>query len=305
MSALSARLEYVEVYIEKIGEDSLRNALTIDVEDWYQTQDFNIPVADWPLYEDRIIKSMDKILELLTKYQVQATFFVLGCVAARHPELVKQIKNRGHEIGSHGYWHKMVNEQTKEEFRRNVVQSKEILVKITGESVKLYRAPSWSISLDSLWALEILEEEGFVCDSSIQPYKTPLSGIRGAPIVPFHPAAGGSSLKLIEFPPTVLSLAGFKMPFAGGLYLRTLPYRILSEAMRRVNKTRAAMIYLHPWETDIEQPRICRPKHIEFIHYYNLETTLRKLERLLNDYKFVPLGELIRDEEYPVLSIKT
>jgi polysaccharide deacetylase family protein (PEP-CTERM system associated) len=279
------------------------NVLTVDVEDWYQTNDFDFDIKYYNHYEDRIKNSNGKILELLAKYDVKATFFVLGCVAQKHPGIVKSILNGGHEIGSHGQWHQMVCRQTREEFRYSIVTSKQILEDITGREIRYYRAPSWSISLDSLWALEILEEEGFTCDSSIQPFRTPLSGIRGAPVTPYYPVIKGRELKILEVPPTVLKLGKIFFPFAGGFYLRVLPFSLVSGALKQVNRERPGIIYIHPWETDFEQPRLKVPFHIKIIHYYNLKNYLCKVEKLLLRFKFIPLSNLIYNQCHPALPV--
>jgi polysaccharide deacetylase family protein (PEP-CTERM system associated) len=234
---------------------------------------------------------------------VKATFFVLGYIAEKHPELIKKLADKGHEIGSHGSFHKLVYKQTKEEFREDVKNSKKLLEDITGQQVTLFRASSWSISEDTLWALGILEEEGYKCDSSIQPFKTPLSGINGAPKMPYHPIIDGNGLGILEFPPTVMPLGKKAVPFCGGLYLRTLPIAFIKYALRKVNKTGPGLIYVHPWEVDMQQPRLEVPVHIKFTHYYNLKNTLNKLENLLNTFEFVPLGDIIKAWEYKALPV--
>lgn len=281
----------------------MKNALTIDVEDWYQTQDFNFPLKSWSGIEDRVVGSTETILEILSCYDVKATFFVLGCVAQKYPGLVRKIDALGHEIGSHGAWHQMVSKQSREEFRKDLRTSKDILENITGKAVRLFRAPSWSITRDTLWALQILDEEGFTGDSSIQPFETPLSGIKGAPQVPFHPVIDNHKLKLVEYPPPVLPLGRCILPFAGGFYLRIWPYAFVARALRSVNKARPGMVYVHPWEIDEQQPRVKASPLIRFIHYYNLKTTEQKLKRLLTDFNFVSLGELISEGQFPFLTI--
>lgn len=271
----------------------------MDVEDWYHAHDLNMDMSCWSDLEDRVVYSTDLLLDLFDKYKTRATFFILGCVAQKHPDLVRRIAAGGHEIGSHGYWHRMVCQQTKDDFRDDLLSSKLLLEDIAGKEVNLYRAPSWSISGDSLWALEILEEEGFICDSSIQPFKTPLSGISGSPVVPFHPVIGGRRLRLVEFPPTVLPVGKIRVPFAGGLYFRALPLWLIVPALKRVNKTRPGMIYVHPWETDSGQPRIPVPAIIKITHYLNLNRTLDKLERMLGYSDFVPLGNLLKGGNFP------
>lgn len=229
--------------------------------------------------------------------------FVLGYVARKYPHLIQAIAAAGHEIGSHGFWHGLIYQQTREDFRQDVLSSKGILEDLTGKEVRLYRAPSWSISVDTLWALQVLEETGFWCDSSIQPFKTPLSGINGAPAAPFHPVVDGRTLNLIEFPPTVLQTWVTRLLFAGGFYLRALPGWFVAWALAQVNKNNPGMVYVHPWEIDPGQPRLDVPLHIKITHYYNLRVTERKLEMILKNFSFVPLGELIEGREYPAFSV--
>lgn len=273
------------------------------MEDWYQGHDLNVDPAYWNRMESRVEYSTNTVLEIASRHNVRGTFFVLGYIAQKHPNLIKSIVNAGHEIGSHGYWHKMIMMQKKEEFRSNLLASKNVLEDIIGKEVKLYRAPSWSISRNTLWALQVLEEEGFICDSSIHPYKTPLYGINGAPIVPYHPVIEGNRLNLVEFPPTMVTFGRFRLPFAGGFYLRTFPKWLLARLMVRVNKRRQGMVYIHPWELDAEQPRLKVPITLRLVHYFNIGTTKGKLEELFRNFCFIPLGEVIKNEYYPSLPV--
>lgn len=281
----------------------MKNAFTVDVEDWYQTLDFDFDISQWERFEDRVVKNTHTVLNLLERNNTKATFYVLGCIAKKHPELVKEIAAGGHEIGSHGMWHTMVTRQTREEFRADIKEAKQVLEDITGAEIGLYRSSSWSIQERTLWALEILEEEGYVCDSSIQPFRTPLSGMRKVLCEPFHPVVNGKTLKLVEFPPTVGKLGPMTFPFAGGLYLRVIPYFLIKRFLNKVNQLRPGMVYTHPWELDPQQPRLKVPLHIQGTHYYHLEKTEGKLEQLLKDYQFMPLGELIKNKEYPVYQL--
>ena len=277
----------------------MKNALTIDVEDWYQTQDFNFDLNTWDNYDDRVMQSTEKILELLQKYNVCGTFFILGWVAKKHPGLVRRIAEHGHEIGSHGSYHKMVTSQTQEEFRSDVLYSKKLLEDITGKKVELFRASSWSINSETLWALQVLQEEGFICDSSIQPFKTPLSGMNRVPITPFRPIINNQRLKIIEFPSSALNFSSYNIPFSGGFYLRFLPYLFISQALKKVNRKRPGMIYVHPWEVDIKQTNVNADKYIKIFHNYNIDTTYKKLEKLLQNFEFVTVSEIIKEQEYP------
>lgn len=281
----------------------VQNALTIDVEDWYQTMDLNIDVKDWDNYEDRIERNIERLLELLEKNKVRATFFVLGYIAKAHPKMIRKIQLAGHEIGSHGFSHRLVYSQTRNLFRQDINISKKIIEDIIGQEVNIFRASSWSISKKTLWALEILEEEGFICDSSIQPFITPLSGINGAPNFPFHPVINNKKLNMLEFPPSVLNCGGIKVPFAGGLYLRTFPISFIKYALNKVNNKTTGLIYTHPWEIDVDQPRLSVPLHIKFTHYYNINTTINKIELLLKNFKFTTIGNIIKENNYPYSQI--
>jgi polysaccharide deacetylase family protein (PEP-CTERM system associated) len=276
----------------------MRNALTVDVEDWYMTNGLDIDPSEWHRFEDRVVPNTTVLLDLFDRYNVKGTFFVLGCVAQKHPQLVEEIARRGHEIGSHGGWHRLVTTQTLEQFREDLRFSKQTLEGITGQRIELYRAPSWSIAPSRFGALKILAEEGFVCDSSMQPFQTPLSGIAGAPVKPFRPVLDGEPLGLTEFPPTVAEVGGMKVPFSGGFYLRAVPYPLIKWALKRVNRTRSGMIYVHPWEVDTQQPKIKTSAFIRVIQYYGLTMTERKLDRLLRDFAFEPLGGLISGQSY-------
>ncbi|MFB9325190.1 DUF3473 domain-containing protein [Paenibacillus aurantiacus] len=281
------------------------NALTVDVEDYYMTNGLNISPDQWHRYEDRVAQSTADVLELFAHHRARGTFFILGCVAQRHPSLVADIARGGHEIASHGGWHRLVTSQTLEEFRADIRFSKEVLEGITGRKVELYRAPSWSISPERYEALHILAEEGFRCDSSLQPFRTPLSGVAGAPRAPFRPQVNGRLTGLTEFPPSVAEVNGVTVPFSGGFYLRALPYGVVKWALKRVNRSRPGMIYLHPWELDLGQPRIPAPPHIRLVQYYGLAAMKPKLTRLLRDFAFAPLGELIREQTYPIHKLYT
>ena len=275
------------------------NAFTADIEDWYHAHDLGIEPECWDNIENRVAYGTERILELLAKCNILGTFFVLGDVAYKQPALVKRIAAEGHEIGSHGNLHRMVDTQSKEDFKKDLLSSKYLLEDLTGQRIQLYRAPSWSISRNSIWALEILEAEGFICDSSIQPFKTPLSGMKGTPTIPFHPVIGNNRLNLVEFPPTVLQFGKLRLPFCGGFYLRALPEDLVKWAFGRINKKRSGLLYVHPWEVDTSQPRLAASMVVRFTHYLNLHKTLGKLEKLLQTLDFVPLGHLIQDGHYP------
>lgn len=279
------------------------NALTIDVEDWYHAHILKIDKAQWPSLTDHVLENTRFILDLLESYQQKATFFVLGCVAKKHPDLVKLIASKGHEIGSHGYWHSLVYLQDRYEFRQEIKDSKALIEDITGTQVTCFRAPSWSISENTLWALEILEEEGFTADSSIQPFATPLSGMAGMPISPFRPVVNGRKLKLVEFPPTILKRGMFYLPFAGGFYLRLMPKKLIGTALKIVNKDFPGMVYVHPWEIDLKIPSWKTSFLGKVIQYYNITSVPIKLAYLMDNFTFAPLKEVLITREWAEFSL--
>ncbi len=283
-------------------KNRMTNAMTIDVEDWYHDNLLKLDRGSWDRLESNVIANTEQVLELLGEQGVRATFFILGCVAKAHPSLVKKIAASGHEIGVHGYWHTLVSQQTRAEFSQELHLTRDILQELTGQGVALYRAPSWSVSRQTLWVLEELEQEGFVCDSSIQPFATPLSGVTGAPVAPFHPIVNGRRLALVEFPPTVLNLGLLRIPFAGGFYLRLMPSWICHQAMRLVNNTRPGLVYTHPWEYAAERPALPLGL-INFAQQHSAKTTKTKLRSLLDQFAFAPLGTVIADHRFPAASL--
>ncbi len=272
------------------------NALTIDVEDYFHVHAFAgvVSPVDWDSYPSRVERNTLRLLEILAKRSVRGTFFILGWVAERCHDLVKQILRAGHEIGCHGYAHRVIYAGNESDFRNDVRRAKHIIEDAAGIRVKSYRAPSYSITSETLWALEILAEEGFENDSSIFPVVHDTYGIPGAPRFP-HVKELSSGKKLKEFPPSTVRLCGLNWPVAGGGYLRMFPYEITAWAIRRINRTekQPAMVYLHPWEIDTEQPRIAAPWLSQFRHYQNLSTTEKKCARLLDEFSWAPMEELL------------
>lgn len=277
----------------------LKNILTIDVEEWFHANDFHVDERDYNQAEFRVEKNTDYLLSILDEFGVKATFFTLGSIARSNPKVVQNIFKNGHEIASHGCNHKMVNEMTPEEFREDLRCSCGYIEDITGEKVTSFRAPSWSIDVSNLWALEILDAEGITVDSSMQPFRTFLSGSRKLPRDPFHPVLNGKRLNLLEIPSTTINLLGMRIPFSGGTYLRVLPEAFIVWAFKRVNKQRQAMAYLHPWELDTNPPKIKSNFMFNISHNTNLHTTERKLRRLLSEFQFTSLNELLFSNYYP------
>ena len=274
----------------------MRNAFSVDVEDWYQVSDFEsvVDFSAWDDYESRVVRNTERVLALLAEYDVKGTFFVLTWNAERHPTLVRRIADQGHEIASHGYRHRLIYEQTPAEFRDDVMRSKKILEDTTGVAVLGYRAPSFSLTQASLWALDILLECGFRYDSSIFPISDRLYGIPNARRFPFVIRADGERT-LMEFPMSTARAINRNWPLGGGAYLRLLPSRYLSWGIRRVNREgEPALVYVHPWELDPGQPRIkAAGKRGLSTHYINLNRTEAKLRRLLRDFSFAPARDVL------------
>ena len=274
------------------GDDNLPNALTVDVEDWYHSV-LEIEPADWPKHEDRVAPATERLLACLAERGARATFFVLGHVAELHPELVPAIEAAGHEIACHGYAHRLVYDQTPEAFRDDLCRGLDILRQQTHAPIRGYRAPYWSITERSAWALDIVAGEGLEFDSSIYPTRTNLYGIPTAPRTPFRLRTPGGR-ELLEFPPSVLGFPLWKVPFAGGFWLRVLPYWFVHWGMKRFRRSGwPGLVYIHPPEFDPDKPRLPMPLFGRVLHYSRLKALAVKIPRLLDSFEFVPLGELL------------
>jgi polysaccharide deacetylase family protein (PEP-CTERM system associated) len=266
------------------------NALTVDFEDWYQG--LEIPLEKWDGFEDRLASSGRRLLRLFGEAGVRGTFFVLGAVAERHPELVREIVAGGHELATHGWSHTLVYQMRPEAFRTDLLRSIRLLEDMGGQRIVGHRAPFFSITRQSLWALEVIAEAGLRYDSSMFPVLNYRYGIRDAPRWP-HPLEV-SGRTLMEFPLTTWRLLGHNLPVAGGAYFRLFPYLLTRTAFRRVNAAgKPAVFYVHPWEIDPAQPRIPLPRRIALTHYANLGATERRLRRLLRDFSFAPMREVL------------
>jgi len=277
-----------------MSDGSVLNALTIDVEDYFHASALNVPALRWEACEQRVTGNTRRLLELLGSAGTKATFFVLGWVAERNPELIREISDAGHEIGCHGYSHRLIYEQTPEEFSDETRKAKRILEDITGDPVVGYRAASFSIVEDTRWALDVIAEQGFTYDSSIFPIVHDRYGIPSAALEP-HELTTPGGYKLIELPPPVLTLGRQRLPVAGGGYLRLLPYVVTRWAMRRINRDgRPVIVYLHPWEIDAGQPRLRVGPVTRFRHYVNITRVERRLERLLVEFQFERMDALAR-----------
>ena len=277
----------------------LRNALTVDVEDYFQVTAFEkvIDPASWDSYPLRVADNTTRILDLFDRFAVKGTFFVLGWVAQREPDLVREIQRRGHEIACHGYGHQLIYRIGPEAFRLDLRRAKALLEDITGEAVHGYRAPSYSITARSLWALDILIEEGFSYDSSIFPIMHDIYGMPDAPRFPYTVRREGGSIE--EFPLSTLPLqfagCNYQLPIAGGGYLRLLPVALIKWGIQRINtrEQKPAVLYLHPWEIDPGQPRIKAGWKSSFRHYNNLSRTEAKLRYLLKGLSYGTMEQVL------------
>lgn len=273
----------------------IANAMTVDVEEYFHASVFNgvLRREDWSGLESRVCVATDRLLDIFDNAGLKASFFVLGWVAAKFPDLVKRIAAEGHEVASHGYWHGLIYEQTQEAFREDVRRAKGLLESLIGAPVDGFRAPSYSITTRSLWALDVLVEEGYRYDASIFPIHHDRYGIPDAPRhVHLMTREAGS---LIEAPPSTVRLGGLNWPVAGGGYFRLLPYAWTRWGMSRLNRVerRPAIFYIHPWEIDERQPRLGLDRISSFRHYRNIGKTEDRLKRLLSDFSFVPMKTLV------------
>jgi polysaccharide deacetylase family protein (PEP-CTERM system associated) len=268
------------------------NALTIDVEDYFHVSGFEdcVDRSQWDDYPSRVTDNTYRLLDILAKAGVHGTFFILGWVAERQPGLVRDIRAGGHEIGSHGYWHRLIYRQTPDEFRTDVRHGRDVLQEILGEAVTAYRAPSFSITRQSLWALDVLIEEGFQLDSSIYPTRHDRYGIPDAPLEPHRIERTAGTLW--EFPPPVYRFAGRPFAVGGGGWFRLYPYAVTRACLRAVNRAgRPFAVYLHPWEIDPDQPRLTPGRMAALRHYLNLRQTEGRMTRLLRDFRFGTMSE--------------
>ena len=284
---------------------SITNAITIDVEDYFQVSAFenNIDRGDWDRLEHRVVKNVERILALLDEHQVKATFFVLGWVAERYPELVKSIINNGHELASHGYGHQRVTLLTRDEFRDDLVRAKGILEDISGTAIQGYRAPSYSIGKNNIWALDVLAQTGHVYSSSIYPIQHDLYGFPQAPRFTFKESNTG----MIEIPISTLKIMNRLFPAGGGGFFRFYPYSITRWAINHVNKLdkQPTIFYFHPWEIDPGQPRQHQASaKSRFRHYLNLSKTESRLHRLMQDFSWSTVDKVfIENKEFSEYSL--
>lgn len=269
------------------------NAMTVDVEDYFQVQAFAgcIDPSSWDSIPCRVEANTDRILQGFERAGVHGTFFTLGWIADRHPGVVRRIVAAGHELASHGYGHARVDSLTPDQFREDIRRAKGVLETIGGVPVRGYRAPTFSIGPRNPWAFDVLDEEGHAYSSSIYPVRHDLYGVPDAPRFPYRPASGA----LVEIPMTTVRLAGRNMPIAGGGYFRLMPYTLFRAALRQFHRADEApgVFYFHPWEVDPAQPRVrAAPRMSRFRHYVNLRAMHGRVERLLRDFAWGRMDEV-------------
>jgi polysaccharide deacetylase family protein (PEP-CTERM system associated) len=274
------------------------NAMTIDVEDYFHVSVFDgvVPRHQWERLESRVERNTERLLALFEDAGIRATFFILGWVAERHPALVRRVAALGHEVASHGYGHRLVYDLTPRSFREDIRRSKLALEAISGRPVRGYRAPSYSITPQSLWALDVLIEEGFEYDASIFPIHHDRYGI---PISPRHPyPIQREHGTIIEVPGSTVRVGPYNIPIGGGGYFRILPYWWTKRGIARLNREeqRPAVFYLHPWEIDPDQPKLTTSALGRFRHYRNLDDTEARLRQLLCDFEFAPMEQVMLPE---------
>jgi polysaccharide deacetylase family protein (PEP-CTERM system associated) len=298
-------------HVSRAAADALTaaaNALTIDVEDYFQVEAFasTIDRSRWEALPRRVESNTERLLAIIGEAGARATFFMLGWVAKRHPQLARRIVAEGHELASHGFDHLRADRQTPAEFRDDVRRGKRLLEDIGGAPVRGYRAPTFSIGRDSKWAHAILFEEGYQYSSSVYPIKHDLYGTPGAPRTPFAPLPG-----MLEIPLTTVRFLRADVPASGGGYFRLLPYplsRMLLTHAGRVHRS-PAIFYLHPWEIDPDQPRPRdAPLLSRFRHYLNLDRTEPRLRRLLGDFTWMRMDQLFLGDDkgpFPVITCWT
>ncbi len=265
----------------------MRNAMTIDVEDYFQVSAFAPHIArdSWDSQPCRIERNIERILALLAAHDTHATFFTLGWIAERYPQLVRAIVAQGHELASHGYGHQRASDLSREQFHDDITRAKGLLEDIGGVAVRGYRAPSFSIGSRNLWALDTLRDAGHIYSSSIYPIAHDHYGMPEAPRFAFHPLNDA----MLEFPPSTVQLFGRNLPAAGGGYFRLMPYALSRWLMRRVNQAdgQPCMFYFHPWELDPEQPRqVGISAKTRFRHYVNLNRMEGRIAHLLRDFEW-------------------
>ncbi|BDC53192.1 polysaccharide deacetylase (plasmid) [Bryobacterales bacterium F-183] len=277
--------------------DAIRNVMSIDVEDWFCVYNLSqhIRFEDWDKQDSRVEQSTLRLLDMFSRHRVSGTFFVLGWVADRFPDLVREIDRRGHEIATHGYAHRLLTHMTADEFRTDLLRSLEVIERSSSQRIRGHRAPSFSVTRKTPWAAGIMREAGLTYDSSVFPVGFhPDYGIGDAPLTPYWLTDG-----LREVPMSCAEVGSSRVPCSGGGYFRQYPYALTRWLMRRCNAAgRPVIFYLHPWEVDPDQPRIeALGWSKKFRHYRNLAETENRMERMLEDFRFGTVAQLLEAEK--------
>jgi len=275
---------------------SIKNILTIDVEDWYMVES---DIATWNRYEDRIKLGMSRVLKILRDKEVKASFFVLGYIAENYPEIVRAIKEDGHEIGTHGYSHKPITKHTSSSFEDDIKKSIVALQNVIIDPIEGHRAAQFTVMKETSWAIDILKKLNIKYDSSIFPVKTHLYGVPDAPLFPYQVSSEDiikdSKSGFWELPLSVFKMIYKSIPVAGGFYLRLFPYPLIKHAIKSINRQGyPAVVYLHPWELDVDQPRT---NELPWYHYHNLDKVESRFNSLLDDFEFIPANEWLRERD--------
>jgi len=275
------------------------NAMTVDVEDYFQVAAFESTVSrdDWDSIPHRVAGNTNLILDRFAEKNIKATFFMLGWVAERYPQLINRIISEGHELASHGYYHVRVTQQNASDFSEDVSRTKKLLEDLAGVEVKGYRAASYSIGADNLWAIDVLAETGHQYSSSIYPIKHDLYGMPEAPRFAFRHKGNG----LLEIPITTVTMANRKFPCGGGGFFRLFPYIYSRWAIQKINRVekQSALFYFHPWEIDVHQPRFENaPWKSRFRHYLNLDKMEKRMLRLMDDFSWGRMDEIFLDGKH-------
>lgn len=270
----------------------MKNALTVDLEEWFSGHILarGVSRTDWDKQKLRVTEITGRLLRILERHQTKATFFVLGWLAERVPELIKEIEDVGHEIASHGYSHVSITRMTPEEFEDDIKKSIEVIGACVKQKILGFRAPSFTVTAKTLWALDIIAEYGLKYDSSVFPVGFhPDYGIPDAPLSIYR-----IHEKIIEVPLSCVELLGTRVPYGGGFYFRLYPYNLTRNLIRRCNREgRPAIFYLHPWELDPDQPKVNLGGLNTLRHYYNISKIPTRLNRLLEDFEFTTIKEVI------------
>jgi len=275
----------------------MKNILTVDVEEWFHPEALQsqFPPESWASQPSRVEPLVDLLLDLFAKYQARATFFVLGWVAKTRPGLVKKIIDTGHEVASHSFMHRMLTKMSAEEIREDLSASIKILEDISGQRIRGFRAPTFSITEKNLWVFDILAELGFEYDSSIYPIWHDRYGIPHASRVPFR-VETKNNLKIVEFPMPTVRIKNKNIPFGGGGYLRLLPLWFTQWGIKKFNQEgNPAIIFMHPWEFDPEQPRVKLNKLQSFRHYGRIQKNQAKLSNLLKNFKWMAMEDYFKE----------